>query len=93
MADQKLLFDREYFVSGESAFARGVSLADLIEAVNRTIADPHADAFAVSGAQRAQWAEDQEKREQQGVGYILGYANGALQAIRRLDQTINTPRP
>ena len=73
---EPLIFDREYFARGESAFTRGVPLAEIIDTMNLK----HKD------------ANSYEKREQRGLGYILGYVNGALQAIRRLDQAINIPR-
>ena len=85
-------FDHEAYAAGEAAFARGVSLAALLESVNVETTNPNTGVDG-SAAQIKQWHTDQERRERRGLGLILGYAGGVCQAIRRIDSAINQPQP
>jgi hypothetical protein len=77
-------FDRETFTEGEAAFMRGVSIAQLVEQIRRTIKDPNAGIDG-SDAQLTRWSAEQAKRQEAGAGLALGYLNGLAQAIRRVD--------
>ena len=82
-----LIFTKEKYVEGEQAFARGISVAQLINQINVETEDPGVDADASDEVLQAAVAA-QKAREECVIGLMLGYLNGVFQAIRRIDQQL-----
>jgi hypothetical protein len=80
-------FDPKKFEEGEAAFARGVGLDVLIRQLRIEVKDPNANQPGSAAVVR-KWAEDQAQRERNGRGIMLGYLNGVLQSVRRVDQQL-----
>lgn len=83
----ELKFSKEAYDQGQAAFLRGIALDRLVEQINRETRDPNADKDG-SDEQFKTWCAEQDAREAFGVGLFLGYANGVLQAIRRIDNQL-----
>jgi RecA-family ATPase len=87
---EQLEFNKEKFADGEAGFMRGLSVAQLVEGVNKEVAEPPESDGQWQQSREAQ-AEALKQRESNGMGMLLGYLNGVAQAIRRIDQQLMLP--
>jgi hypothetical protein len=85
-----LEFDQAKFADGQAAFARGIGLDALVTHMNvlGKVARPQPDS---SEETFKRWRDETDRRERECTGFILGFMNGALQAIRRVDQQLMLP--
>lgn len=85
-------FNQDKFVEGQAAYARGIGLDVLVRQLNVESQSPEPmpdfDGTPATNARRDKWQADQYQREKNCMGIAFGYANGFLQAIRRIDQQL-----
>jgi hypothetical protein len=84
-------YNKDKLTDGETAFNRGLSLASVIDQMNIALTDPNAGRDG-SDVQLHKWHAEQKQREHDATGFLLGYFNGALQAIRRIDNQMRLPQ-
>lgn len=78
---------------GETAFLRGVSFGAISRQFDAMVANPNAGRDG-SDADIEKWNAQQEARISAANGLLLGYLNGVVQAIRRIDnQLMHEPMP
>ena len=86
MADT-LDFAAAAFAQGAASFASGVTLDNIIIAMNYEI-----ERGAVnqgrdgSDADHQEWWLEKQEADQRACGLLLGYLSGVVEAIRRIDQ-------
>lgn len=94
----ELAYDKTKYDEGEAAFLRGITVARLIDQLKIEAQDPHEKerddpSRQVTAEQREKWADEETAREQRAAGLLLGYLNGVLQAIRRIDNQLMQSPP